>query len=113
ASVQLWREGRRMGRMSVAVAAPQASPKVARSLKFVIGAGAGVCLALVKLLEVNFYIGQSQAAVAGGLLAAAAFLVVGALFTAFGTDEHDTGKLFMQGLLAPSLIIAIAHRGAD
>src|SRR5215471_4613973 len=99
--------------MRTAVVPPRSDSKVSIALKLAIGAGAGVCLALVKLLEVNFYIGQPRAVVAGGLLAAAAFLLVGALFTAFGTDEHQTGKLFMQGLLARSLIIAIEHRGVD
>jgi hypothetical protein len=86
---------------------------VSPAVKLAIGAGAGFCLSLVKLLEVNFYIGQAGPVILGGVLTMVAFGVVAALFTAFGNDEHDTAKLFMQGLLAPSLIIALVHRGAD
>jgi hypothetical protein len=81
--------------------------------KLGIGAGAGFCLSLVKMLEVNFYLGQPSPVIIGGVLTVLAFAVVAAMFTAFGTDEQDTGKLFMQGLLAPSLVIALVHRGAD
>jgi hypothetical protein len=88
-------------------------PAMSTRAKFGIGAGAGFCLSLVKLLEVNFYIGQTPPVILGGALTVLAFGLVAALYTAFGTDERETGKLFMQGLLAPSLVIALVHRGAD
>ncbi len=88
-------------------------PAMSTRAKFGIGAGAGFCLSLVKLLEVNFYIGQTPPVIIGGALTVLAFGLVAALYTAFGTDERETGKLFMQGLLAPSLVIALVHRGAD
>jgi hypothetical protein len=83
-----------------------------RTAKFLIGAGAGFSLALVKLVEVNFYIGQASAIVLGGALTMVAFAVLAALFTMFAEDA-EPGKLFMQGLLAPSLLVAVVHRGAD
>ncbi len=76
-----------------------------------IGAGAGVCLAIVKLIEVNFYLGQPHAQVVGGILTALAFVALAALFSAF-VSEKDPRKIFTQGLLAPSLLVALVHQGA-
>jgi len=76
-----------------------------------IGAGAGLCLAIVKLVEVNFYLGQPQAQVVGGILTAVAFVALAALFSAF-VAEKEVRKIFMQGLLAPSLLVALIHQGA-
>src|SRR2546425_8583177 len=96
------------------LANPQSAKKthLTRTLKFAIGAGAGLSLALVKLVEVNFYIGQPSPIIFGGVLTMLAFAVLAALFTTFA-DDAEPGKLFMQGLLAPSLLIAVVHRGAD
>src|SRR5207247_9480898 len=92
------------------VASPSSKDSVAAAVKFGIGAGAGLCLALVKLVEANFFIGQASQVALGGALTMMAFAILAAVFTAFA-DENDRGKLFMQGLLAPSLLIALIHRG--
>jgi hypothetical protein len=94
------------------VASPNSKDSVAPAVKFGIGAGAGLCLALVKLVEANFFIGQASQVALGGALTMMAFAILAAVFTAFA-DENDRGKLFMQGLLAPSLLIALIHRGVD
>lgn len=83
-----------------------------RATKGGIGALAGLCLALIKLVEVNFYIGQPSGVVLGGVLTMAAFVTLAAAWASCA-DETDVGKLFTNGLLAPSLLIALVHQGAD
>jgi xanthine/uracil/vitamin C permease (AzgA family) len=94
------------------IASPNSRHSIAPAVKFGIGAGAGLCLALVKLVEANFFIGQPSQVAMGGALTMVAFAILAAVFTAFA-EENDRGKLFMQGLLAPSLLIALIHRGVD
>jgi hypothetical protein len=94
------------------LASATSTKSLSTALKFSIGAGAGLCLALVKLVEANFFIGQASQVVLGGALTMLAFAILAAVFTAFA-EENERGKLFMQGLLAPSLLIALIHRGVD
>jgi hypothetical protein len=80
-------------------------------VKLGIGAVGGVCLALVKLVEVNFYIGESGPKAIGGFLTLLAFVLLAALSSVF-LGEKEPKKVFLQGLLAPSLLIALIHQGA-
>jgi hypothetical protein len=77
-----------------------------------IGACAGISLILVKLTEANFYLGRPRDEIVGGLLTVLAFVVLSTIFSTF-VDEDNPRKLFVQGLLAPSLLIALVHQGAD
>ena len=78
--------------------------------KGLIGCAAGVCLVLVKLIQAGFYLdpGIPREEMWGGFLTAAAFVVITVIFTAF-LDESNPRKLFLQGLAAPSLIVALAQ----
>jgi hypothetical protein len=79
-------------------------------MKAWIGGCAGVCLALIKLIEQQFLIGQTWEHRAGGYATAVSFVVIAALFASF-IEETKAGKVFMQGLLAPSLLVAVLHQG--
>jgi hypothetical protein len=63
-----------------------------------IGASAGICLVLVKLIQANFYLGGEIASpeALGGYLTAASFVVLTMIFTLF-LEEIEARKLFMQG----------------
>lgn len=76
--------------------------------KALIGACGGICLVLIRLIEANFYLDRDQSQIAGGLLLGASFVVLSAIFTVF-VEEENPAKLFMQGLLAPSLLVALVH----
>jgi len=87
---------------------------VTRPAKFVIGAVAGMCLVLLRLLEVNFFLGQPRDVILGGFLGMTALAVLAACTTAYlAEDEDPPRKLFLQGLLAPSLLVAVVHQGGD
>ena len=78
--------------------------------KSLVGGAAGLCLVLVKLIQAGFYLDPSIQLVEvwGGLLTSAAFVVLAMIFTTF-LEETDPRKLFMQGLAAPSFLIALAQ----
>lgn len=84
--------------------------------KLLIGAIGAVCLGLVKLIGANFYFADASAAVAAGAyLTYGAFLVLGmAVAYFFAEDGPDAARVrrsaFILGLLAPSVLIAIASR---
>ena len=79
-----------------------------RTTRWLIGCAAGLCLALVRLVEAQFFFGYSRAAVLVGVFTAVAFTVMAGIFTAF-LDEPQPAKLFLQGLVAPSFLIAVVH----
>ena len=80
--------------------------------KSLVGGAAGVCLVLVKLIQVDFYLDPTipPEDMWGGFLTAGAFVVITMIFTAF-LDESNPRKLFLQGLAAPSFIVALAQPG--
>ena len=75
--------------------------------KVLIVGAAGVCLVLVKLIQAGFYLNPKIPTydVWGAFLTAGAFLVISVIVMEFA-DESNPRKLFMQGLTAPSFLIA-------
>ena len=80
--------------------------------RVLIGASAGTCLVLVKLIQANFYLGGdiAPAVALGGYLTAASFVALTVIFTCF-LEEIEPRKLFMQALAAPGFLIALAQPG--
>ena len=80
--------------------------------KILIGGAAGVCLVLVKLIQVGFYVSKpaDSGEVMGGLLTAGAFVAISMIFSPF-LDETNPRKLFLQALAAPSFLLASVGPG--
>lgn len=74
--------------------------------KALIGFAGGVCLVLVKCVQASFYLDKGDLERLGAWLTAAALILIATIFTMF-INEQDKGKLFMQGILAPSFLIAL------
>ena len=79
-----------------------------------IGALGGICLGLLKLIEAHFYLdGSPPIAAYAAYLTYIAYIVLGSLVAIFLTD-HDLPlrkmqrSAFILGLLAPSILLAIA-----
>ena len=80
--------------------------------KAVVGALSGALLVTLQLVGSNFYLDQDPNVIIGGALTAVAFVFIATIWTAIG-DETHLEKLLMRGLLAPSLLIALVHKGVD
>lgn len=85
---------------------------ISRKAKAVVGALSGALLVILQLVGSNFYLDQDPNVVIGGVLTAVAFVLIATIWTAIG-DETHMEKLVMRGLLAPSLLIALVHKGVD
>jgi hypothetical protein len=80
--------------------------------KAIVGALSGTLLVILQLVGSNFYLDQDLKVIIGGVLTAVAFILIATIWTAIG-DETHLEKLVMRGLLAPSLLIALVHKGVD
>jgi hypothetical protein len=86
--------------------------RFSRKEKAVVGALSGTLLVILQLVGSNFYLDQDPNVILGGALTAVAFVLIATIWTAIG-DETHLEKLLMRGLLAPSLLIALVHKGVD
>jgi len=79
-------------------------------IKIIIGACGGICLTVIRLIDANFFLDHEGPTVLGGYLTALGLVILSSIFTCF-VDETSHGKLFMQALLAPSLLVAMVSTG--
>ena len=76
--------------------------------KALIGLGGGVCLALLHLMDKKFFLVDSPYPnfVSIGLLTTLAMVLIGVIYATV-MEEQTHGKVFVNGLLAPSILLAI------
>jgi hypothetical protein len=80
------------------------------SKKAAIGALAGLCLSLIKLIDANFYLAQTSTVALAGYLMCLAYILMAAIGAIF-LNETNPLKLLRQGLLIPSAFLAIVQSG--
>ena len=89
---------------------------IASREKLLIGAIGAACLGLLKLIGANFYLAEASTAVATGAYLTYGALIVLGMVVAYFFAEDGPGapqarrSAFTLGLLAPSVLIAIASR---